>query len=154
MVVNWPGSTPAGTVNHDLVDFSDFLPTFAELGGATIPPKLTLDGRSLAAQIRGQKGSPREWVYCELGGQAFVRDRRYKLTSGGELFDLRDAPFDEIAVPAPRPEEARAAAARLQAVLDQHQPAPRRGPNKTPAQNAKPRQQRKQQRRQGGLQAT
>ena len=34
LVVNWPGATPAGKVNHDLIDFSDFFATFAELAGA------------------------------------------------------------------------------------------------------------------------
>src|SRR5205807_6672662 len=31
LLVNWPGVTPAGKVNHDLIDFSDFFGTFAEL---------------------------------------------------------------------------------------------------------------------------
>jgi arylsulfatase A len=124
LVVNWPGVAPEAVVNHDLVDFSDFLPTFAELAAAAIPAKPKIDGQSFAAQIRGQKGTPREWVYCELAGRAFVRDGRYKLTSGGELLDLRDAPFEEAPVGTPMPEEAKASAKRLQAVLDEHQPAP------------------------------
>jgi len=33
MIANWPGTTPAGAVNHDLTDFTDFFTTFAELGG-------------------------------------------------------------------------------------------------------------------------
>src|SRR6476659_4877306 len=31
LIVNWPGHTPAGKVNNDLIDFSDFFATFAEL---------------------------------------------------------------------------------------------------------------------------
>ncbi len=37
LVVNWPGTTPAGKGNKDLVDFSDFFSTFAQLGGAPLP---------------------------------------------------------------------------------------------------------------------
>ncbi|MCX6895006.1 MAG: sulfatase-like hydrolase/transferase [Verrucomicrobia bacterium] len=49
LVVNWPGTTPAGKVSHDLTDFSDFFVTFAELGGAKLPEGVTLDGHSFAA---------------------------------------------------------------------------------------------------------
>ncbi len=37
LIANWPGHVPAGTVRNDLVDFSDFLPTLAELAGAACP---------------------------------------------------------------------------------------------------------------------
>ena len=37
LIVNWPGKTPAGKVSPDLVDSSDFVPTFAELGEAKLP---------------------------------------------------------------------------------------------------------------------
>src|SRR5262249_55772306 len=66
MIVNWPGVTPAGAVSRDLLDFSDFFVTRADLGGAKLPAAVTLDGHSFAPQIKGQKGKPREWVYVEL----------------------------------------------------------------------------------------
>jgi arylsulfatase A len=121
LIVNWPGTTPAGQVNRDLTDFSDFFGTFAELGGAALPDGVKIDSRSFAAQIRGEKGTPREWVYVELGGRSYVRDARYKLTNRGELFDLKNAPFEEIALSgdAAGP-DALAAKKRLQAVLDAH----------------------------------
>ncbi|MBM4030137.1 MAG: hypothetical protein FJ280_32785, partial [Planctomycetes bacterium] len=43
-IVNWKGATPAGSVVKDLVDFSDLLPTFAELAGAKLPDKVPHDG--------------------------------------------------------------------------------------------------------------
>ncbi len=39
LIASWPGVTPAGKVSEDLVDASDFLPTFAELAGAELPPR-------------------------------------------------------------------------------------------------------------------
>ena len=93
LVANWPGVTPAGKVNGDLIDFSDFFATFAELGGAKLPEGVTLDSRSFAPQIKGEKGGPRDWVYVELNGKSYVRDARFKLTNGGELYDLSDAPY-------------------------------------------------------------
>lgn len=121
LIVNWPGTTPAGKVNHDLTDFSDFFATVAELGGAKLPEGVKLDSHSFAAQIKGGKGTPREWVYVELNGKSYARDARYKLTNGGELFDLSEAPFKEIPV-AKDTKDAGAIASRkkLQDVLDQH----------------------------------
>jgi arylsulfatase A len=128
LIVNWPGTTPAGKVNHDLTDFSDFFATFAELGGAALPPGVTLDSHSFAAQIKGETGTPRDWIYVELNGKSYVRDARFKLTNHGELFDLSAAPFKEILVPGDTKDAAAIAARKhLQAVLDQLPTAPGKG---------------------------
>jgi arylsulfatase A len=50
-------------VHKDLIDFSDFLPTFCEIAGASTEP-LTLDGRSFLPQLHGETGKPRDFVYC------------------------------------------------------------------------------------------
>lgn len=118
LIVNWPGVTPAGAVRKDLIDFSDLFPTFAELAGAKLPDNVTIDGRSFAAAIKGEKGSPREWVYIQLGEKKkYVRDAGWKLNNDGEFFDMRNAPFEQIAVPNPTG-EAKAAREKLQAVLE------------------------------------
>ena len=125
MIANWPGTTPAGAVNHDLVDFTDFFTTFAQLGRASLPQGVTLDGHSIVPQIRGEKGNPREWVYVELMGRSFVRDTRWKLSNDGGFFDLKDAPFNEIPVPKDTTDAAAITAIKkLQAVLDTHKAAP------------------------------
>ena len=131
MIVNWPGTTPTGGVNRDLTDFTDFFTTFAELGGASLPEGVTLDGHSIAPQIKGQKGSPRDWVYVELMGKSFVRDARWKLQNDGEFFDVKDAPFKELPVAKDTTDAAALTAMRnLQAVLDDHKAAPWDGPVK------------------------
>jgi arylsulfatase A len=120
LVVNWKGTTPAGRVFTDLVDFSDFFPTFAELGGAKLPEGVTIDGRSFAPQLLGQPGNPRQWVYVQLGAERYVRDARWKLTGDGALSDMTDAPFREIPVPTGSDDaQARAARKKLQGVLDE-----------------------------------
>jgi arylsulfatase A len=118
LVANRPGVTPKGTVCPDLVDFSDFLPTIAELCGATLDDGLQRDGRSFAPQLRGERGHPREWVYVQLQEDCYLRDERWKLTCGRELFDMQDAPFRQVLVPADSTDAAaQAARARLQASL-------------------------------------
>jgi len=139
----WPGHTTAGKVNKDLVDFSDFFATVAELAGAKLPSGVKLDSHSFAPQLQGEKGSPREWVYVELNGKSYVRDSRFKLTGGGELYDLSDAPFTEKLVTADNESSAAAAARKkLQAVLADHKALPGHAVDK---QNKK--QNRAQQRR-------
>jgi len=125
LIVNWSGTTPAGQVKKDLVDFSDFFPTFAELGGAELPKGVTIDGHSFAPQILGKKGTPRDWIYVELNGKSYARNAGFKLTNRGELFDMSDAPFKEILIEANTTNAAVASArAVLQKVLDDHQSAP------------------------------
>jgi arylsulfatase A len=99
LIANWKGTTPSGEVCHDLTDFSDFFPTFANLAGAKLPDGVTIDGHSFAPQLRGQRGVPREWVYVELEGQRYVATKQWKLTGGSELFSMKDAPFRQIPVP-------------------------------------------------------
>jgi arylsulfatase A len=130
LVVNWPGVTPAGKVNHDLIDFSDFFATFADIGGAPLPEGVKLDSHSFAPQIKGQPGTPRKWVYVELNGRSYARDARYKLTNRGELYDLSEAPYKEIPVPSDTTDAAAVSARKqLQQVLDEHPAAPG-GPGK------------------------
>jgi arylsulfatase A len=125
MLVEWPGKTPAGKVSEDLIDFTDFFVTCAELGGAELPEGVTLDGESFAPQLKGEKGEPREWVYVELNGRSYVRGPKYKLTRHGELFDMSEAPFKEIEVTdVDANQDAAAAKATLHKVLAEHKAAP------------------------------
>ncbi len=124
LIANWKGVAPAGRVLKDLVDFSDILPTFAEVAGAKLPQGVIIDGHSFAPQLLGQKGQPREWIYVQLGRRWYVRDDGWKLNQAGELFDMKDAPFVEQLVPEDSKDEAAVAARkRLQAVLDKLSPA-------------------------------
>lgn len=133
LIVNWPGVTPAGKVLKDLTDFSDFFATFTDLGGAELPQGVKLDSHSIAPQIKGETGSPRDWIYVELSGNSYVRDARYKLTNGGKLFDLKNAPFEEIPIPDDTSDaDALAAKKKLQAVLDDHPAADASGIGKQP----------------------
>lgn len=130
-IANWKGGAPGGRVIRDLVDFSDILPTFAELAGAKLPTTLTYDGQSLAPLLRGEKYNPREWIFVGCDDQWYVREDKWKLDQSGKLFDMRDAPFTEPLVPADSKNEAAVASRkRLQAVLDKLNPAAGKLPGK------------------------
>ena len=123
LIANWQGTTPAGKVLDDLVDFTDFYVTFAEVAGANLPVGHKLDGHSFAPQLRGEKGSPREWVFMQLADRWYARSSGWKLYNDGQLFDMSDAPFSEKLVPAGTESDAANAARRkLQAVLTELNP--------------------------------
>jgi arylsulfatase A len=111
LLANGPGIAPGG-VCPDLVDVSDFLPTLAALAGVELPAGVSLDGRSFAPQLRGEPGQPRDWVYGgDHRGRSFLRDRRWKLTNSGALYDVERDP-DELAAIAPGHDTPESAAAR------------------------------------------
>ena len=117
-IVNWKGRGQSGKVIDDLVDATDWMPTFAALTGAKLPENVILDGKSFAPQLKGEKGTPREWIFMELGNQWYVREEKWKLNRANELFDMRNAPFEEILIPADSKDEiAMSARQRLSAVL-------------------------------------
>jgi len=117
-IVNWKGGGQSGKVIDDLVDATDWMPTFAALTGAKLPGNVILDGKSFAPQLKGEKGTPREWIFMELGNQWYVREEKWKLNRANELFDMRNAPFEEILIPADSKDEiAMSARQRLSAVL-------------------------------------
>jgi len=117
-IVNWKGGGQSGKVIDDLVDATDWMPTFAALAGAKLPENVILDGKSFAPQLKGEKGTPREWIFMELGNQWYVREEKWKLNRANELFDMRNAPFEEILIPADSKDEiAMSARQRLSAVL-------------------------------------
>jgi len=131
LIANWKGTIPAGKVRADLVDFSDILPTLAEVSGAPLPEGVTIDGRSFLPQLRGRKGNPRDWIFCwyqrDPGDQLhrFARDRRWKLydqsnaARAGKLFDVEVDRLEQNPIePGQGGNEAAQARTRLQAVLD------------------------------------
>jgi len=123
LIASWKGTLPPGKSSSDLIDFSDLLPTFADLAGAKLPANVKFDGKSFAPQLRGEAGQPREWIFVQLGAGWYVRDSGWKMNEKGELFSMKDAPFAEELVPADSSAaDAKAARQRLQAVLDELNP--------------------------------
>ena len=123
-IANWPGVTPAGKVSKDIVSFADMHATFLDLAGVKPPEGFKYDSRSLAPQLRGEKGTPREWACVQLGAQWYVREQGWKMNERAELFDMSDAPFVEKPVAAAADTDAsKAARARLTAILTELNPA-------------------------------
>ena len=89
LIENWPKSIAPGSVSEDLVGFSDWLPTVAEIGRAKLPKEVKFDGQSFGSSFRGKNESARTFAFSESkGGKAFVRDQRYKLYANEKFYDL------------------------------------------------------------------
>ncbi|MDP6634004.1 MAG: sulfatase-like hydrolase/transferase [Phycisphaerae bacterium] len=139
-VVNCPGLVPKGVVTDALTDFTDMLPTFAELGGAKLSGKFPLDGKSIAKVILGKaKDSPRQWIMALGHGAArldekgvrgktdfatrVIRDKQFKVWVGSDrsiirLHDLKADPFEEKNLLDSTDATHRAALKKFQAVID------------------------------------
>ncbi|MAG93623.1 MAG: N-acetylgalactosamine 6-sulfate sulfatase [Planctomycetaceae bacterium] len=149
-VVNCPGLVAVGSETDALTDFSDLLPTFAELGGAKLPANRTLDGKSFAPLILGDANdSPREWIMALGHGAAkldkqgvrgindytdrVIRDKRFKVwitpeRQITELYDLQQDPLEQTnLIESTRP-DVRAAFSKFQKVMQA-----------TPEKDARPR---------------
>ncbi|MBS0208580.1 MAG: sulfatase-like hydrolase/transferase [Planctomycetes bacterium] len=88
LIVSDPRNQSAST--SPLADFTDVLPTLCDLAGVPVPKSLALDGVSHAATVRGTspKLAARDWILNQYNIRRVVRDRRYKLYSTGEFFDV------------------------------------------------------------------
>lgn len=137
-IVNCPGTVPSGVETDALIDFTDILPTFAELGDGKLPAKRKVDGKSFAPLILGKaKDSPRKWIISMGGGPAklrdgrvvpklvyddrVIRDKRFKLWIDTnrkpiKLYDLKTDPWEEQNLIDSNDPKARAALKRLSAV--------------------------------------
>lgn len=139
-IVNCPGLVPQGVVTDALTDFTDLLPTFAELGGAKIPKDLKIDGVSIAPLLLGKANdSPRQWIMALGHGPArldekgvrgqvdyterVIRDKQYKVWVSErrkitQLYDLLSDPFEQRNLIDSTKSEHLAAIKKFQAVVD------------------------------------
>lgn len=94
LIVKWPGVIKPGTLNADLIDFTDFMPTMLDLAGIQVPDSLDIDGVSFKDQLTGNVGEPRDWIYSWFMNPfkkqpvVFARNHQFKLYSTGEFYEI------------------------------------------------------------------
>jgi len=121
LIARWPGRVAAGTTTSQPVAFWDYLPTFAELAGATPPGGL--DGVSFVPTLVGSPGAQRGhdflyWEFHEGQSSQAVRMGTWKAVRLGpgqplELYDLATDLGETSNVASAHPE----VVARLEAYL-------------------------------------
>lgn len=99
MTVRWPGKIDAGTVIKDPIISLDWLPTFIEAAGATLPAENNLDGISLMPRLTKTEAElpERNFFWKERnseGNTAVILHSPWKLIisekSGTHLYNLDD----------------------------------------------------------------
>lgn len=115
-IVSWKGTIKPAQVKDDLIDFSDVLPTVAELGGAKLPA-VTLDGKSFARQLTNETAPARQWVFSQLARKKLARDQRFMLHDDGRIYDIAHDPFEKTNLARSKDPEVTASKTKLEAVL-------------------------------------
>jgi len=78
-MISWPGTIVEGESRHQLATGCDWLPTIADLTGASLPQH-KLDGKSLKAVIDSPQAiSPHSDFYWQIGKSWAVREGDWKL---------------------------------------------------------------------------
>jgi arylsulfatase A-like enzyme len=96
LIAYWKGQSVEGVVTKDLVDFTDFYATLAEVAGIQLDQTDPKDGQSFLPQILGRPTTPRTYALCHYQpywgtskyAGAFVRTDRFKLYADGRFFDI------------------------------------------------------------------
>jgi arylsulfatase B len=86
MILRWPAGLDGRAQIHDMVHFTDWMPTLLALAGVAAPDDIKLDGTDVIAALRGERGrtNPRrfwQWNRYTPDGEcnAAMRDGRWKL---------------------------------------------------------------------------
>jgi arylsulfatase A len=95
LVISWPAGGSRGITFTELIEFSDFMPTFADAAKAQLPPDI--DGRSFFGLLANGRYKPRKSIFIHYYPRTtevsprngcFARTTRYKLYSDGKFFDM------------------------------------------------------------------
>ncbi len=128
LLAYWPDTIKDGQVNENLVDFTDFLPTFMEVAGASLPTDFLAEGISFRSQLVGEKADVRDHVFCYYSPQwgndktlVWAHDKTWKLYHDNRFYNIAEDPAEAK----PLAEEsltpiARTQKKKLKALLEKH----------------------------------
>lgn len=112
MIVRWSGQIQAGSHPDGLFDFTDMLPTLAEIGGAQLPAT-GIDGKSQLPVMLGKKPEVRDWIFMHYAPAwiskpaRFIFDAHWKLYGDGRFVALDSEHDSETEVKKLTPEAGR-----------------------------------------------
>lgn len=92
-IIWYPGKVPAGEVSEEYLTTMDFLPTFADIVGVTLPEDRIIDGKNALPLWFGEEGakSPYDIAHNFFydAGPGYVRDGKWKLMYGYDKEELK-----------------------------------------------------------------
>jgi arylsulfatase A len=99
LIANWPGQIAEAAVSRDLVDFSDMLPTIAEVARISKGhANWSVDGHRFWPTLQSKGGThQRDYVYCwyhrdgiREQAKQLARTQSFKFYADGRSFDTRN----------------------------------------------------------------
>lgn len=92
LTIRWPAGVQGACDRHDLVHFSDWMPTLCEACGVSVPRDVALDGQSVLPALRGEGkaklNTKRFWQFSRgvpvVTHNAAMRDGDWKLVRPGD----------------------------------------------------------------------
>jgi arylsulfatase A len=113
LLVYWPTHVAPGGRSQALIDFTDFMPSMADMAGIPTPTNYgTLDGTSFYDNMLGTGGKNRDWVFCQWDNnptddvpvERFINNRTYKLydtvgEGNGKFFKISNDMYEKNPIP-------------------------------------------------------
>ena len=111
-LIRWPGKITAGRKVAAIAAHIDVVPTVLDLCGLKAPPGPPVDGVSLLGVLEGRAAAPR-MIFSHADHQpdplrpfpGAVREQKWKMVNGGELYDLESDPGEQKNLAALHPDE-------------------------------------------------
>jgi len=128
LIAFWKGVIKPGQTNENLIDFTDFLPTFLEVAAIKPPADAALDGLSFRKQLINEETPAREWVFCYYNPRwysdfkaVWAHTKKWKLYNDGRFFNLLEDPLENTSLSIDSlSEEDRAERSKLEDVIKNH----------------------------------
>ena len=97
LIARWKGKITKGSINNNLIDFTDFLPTLVETATLNKLDSTLTDGHSFYPQLLGNNDNTRDWIFChyepnwgKFQHRSYVQNKKWKLYGRGEFYDLEN----------------------------------------------------------------
>ena len=74
-IMRWPKGMNPGVRSNELIQNTDFVPTWFELTGVTAPARYRVDGVSIKPLFRKPHAPVREYVYSEIGAARSIKTK-------------------------------------------------------------------------------
>lgn len=127
-IANWKGTIVPESINKNLIDFTDFLPTLLDVANGELPSSFKTDGQSFHQQLLGDTENGREWIYCHYAPvwgkfepRDYVQNKDWKLYNNGEVYNLVTDPLEKNPIGAQKmPNEAKLIIQQFEKVLQNY----------------------------------
>jgi len=98
LLMRWPGHIKPGSINSNMVEAADFLPTFCEIAGAPLPAK-SINGKSFAKSLPDANTVlSKNWVHIEKKEGRYLRTKEWIVTDKGVYKKLKPYPTDAVTI--------------------------------------------------------